>query len=150
MKKYIGFIILIIGIIIDQITKAFALNLTQSVECIPNVLNFTLVKNTGVAFGLGQGGNTIFIFLTIFIIIFMLAIMIASYKKEGTCNWGLFMILSGAIGNLIDRIFRGFVVDFIDTPYIATFNIADSLIVIGAFSVIIEELCKEIFPKYIK
>ena len=66
-------------------------------------------------------------------------------KKDGKASIGLYLILSGGFANLIDRAFRGFVVDFIDTPFIATFNIADSMIVIGCLWLIVEELCYSIF-----
>ena len=147
MKKYAGLIIFICGLLFDQITKIIATTFTKSYEIIPNFLNFTYIKNTGAAFGIGQGANSIFILITSIITIFILGLIIASYKKEGKCSIGLFLILTGAIGNLIDRIFRGFVIDFIDTPFIATFNIADSLICIGAFWLVIEELCISIFSK---
>ena len=60
------------------------------------------------------------------------------------------MILAGGLGNLIDRVFRGYVVDFIATPFIATFNIADSLVVIGVFLLLISEIIDSIRNKKVK
>ena len=57
MKKYVGWILVIVGIIIDQISKVFALKIADSIVIIPNLLNFTLVKNYGAAFGIAQGAN---------------------------------------------------------------------------------------------
>ncbi len=58
-----------------------------------------------------------------------------------------YFVLAGGIGNLIDRVLRGFVVDFIDTPFIATFNIADSFIVCGAIWILFIEIKKMIKEK---
>lgn len=147
MKKYMGWILVISGIVIDQITKLLALNLKDSVVIIPNLLNFTLVKNYGAAFGIAQGANGILAGISACICILMLVMIFYLDKKEEPISMGLFLVLSGGFANLLDRAFRGFVVDFIDTPFIATFNIADSLIVIGCFWLVIEELCISIFSK---
>ena len=92
-----------------------------------------------------QGANTFLAIVSAVICVIITALIIVSDKKEGKVSIGLYLVLIGGLGNLIDRVFRGFVVDFIDTPFIATFNIADSFIVIGAFWVMIEEICKSIF-----
>lgn len=147
MKKFIGPIIVIIGIIVDQLTKILALNITTSIEIIPNFLSFSLVKNYGAAFGIAQGASGILAVISAIICIAVLIIIYYTEKKDEKAFIGLFLILSGGIGNLIDRAFRGYVVDFIDTPFIATFNIADSLIVIGCIWVILEEVFSSIFSK---
>ncbi len=144
MKKYIGIIIVIAGIILDQISKSFAMNIKESIEIIPNFLNFTYVQNTGIAFGIAKGANNIFILIVTLLILFIIGIIYYSYKKEGRIEIGFYLILSGAFGNLLDRVFKGFVVDFIDTPFIATFNIADSLICIGVAIAFINEFINTI------
>ncbi len=143
----IGIIIIFFGIIIDQITKYFASKLTDSITVIPNFLNFTLIKNYGAAFGIAQGANNILAILGAIISSIVLFMILYLNKKDGKSSIALYFILTGGIANLIDRVFRHFVVDFIDTPFIATFNIADSFVVIGAFLLIIEELCYSIFYK---
>ena len=55
----------------------------------------------------------------------------------------IYMILAGGIGNMIDRLFRGYVIDFIDTPFIATFNLADSFVVIGVILLSITYIYRE-------
>ncbi len=92
-----------------------------------------------------QGANTILAIFSAIVCIAIIVLIAVSSKKENYVSIGLYLVLIGGLGNLIDRICRGFVVDFIDTPFIATFNIADSFIVIGAFWVLTEELCKSIF-----
>ena len=147
MKKYISWILVLLGIIIDQITKLLALNIVDSIEVIPGVLNFTLVKNEGAVFGFAQGSSYILLGISIVICIVVLGAIIFLKSKDEKVSPGFYLILSGGIGNIIDRMFRGFVVDFIDTPFIATFNVADSLIVIGVIWLIVEETIVSVFSK---
>ncbi|MBO5142532.1 MAG: signal peptidase II [Clostridia bacterium] len=79
------------------------------------------------------------------IICIAITIYIINQKKNSKkVNLAWYMILSGGIGNLIDRIVRGYVVDFIATPFIATFNIADSMVVIGVIVLIINEIIESV------
>ena len=98
-------------------------------------------------FGLAQGANYILAIISLVICVAIISIMLLQKKKGEDISTGLYLVLIGGIGNFIDRIVRGFVVDFIDTPFIATFNIADSFIVIGAFWVLIEEVVCSVFKK---
>lgn len=130
-------------IFIDQITKIFATKLVESKVVIKGLLNLTYVENRGAIFGLMQGSNYIMAVLSAIICI-VLAIYLARLLKDGqTPSIGFYMVIAGGIGNIIDRIFRGYVIDFIDTPFIATFNVADMLVVIGACIIILSQL-KEI------
>ena len=74
----------------------------------------------------------------------MVGLIAYMYHKGDKVSFAYYLIIAGGIGNFIDRIARGFVVDFIDTPFIATFNLADSFIVIGAFWIIITEVLKSL------
>ena len=147
MKKYIGILIVVLGIIIDQVTKVLAYNNSVNLVIIPNFLNFTLVENRGAAFGIAQGANLVLAIVSASICLLILGVIIYSIYKKEDISLAYYFILAGGIGNLIDRAFRGFVVDFIDTPFIATFNIADSFIVVGAFWVLISEVLKAVFKK---
>ncbi len=147
MKKYIAWILVALGIIIDQIAKSLALNLEESIEIIPGILNFTLVKNEGAVFGFAQGSVYILLGISIVICIVVLGTIILLRSKNEKVSSALYLMLSGGIGNILDRLFRGYVVDFIDTPFIATFNIADSLIVIGVIWLIVEETIESVFLK---
>lgn len=130
-------------IFIDQITKIFATKLVESKVVIKGLLNLTYVENRGAIFGLMQGSNYIMAVLSAIICI-VLEIYLARLLKDGqTPSIGFYMVIAGGIGNIIDRIFRGYVIDFIDTPFIATFNVADMLVVIGACIIILSQL-KEI------
>ncbi len=122
-------------VIIDQLIKYNVNNkmfIGQTYPIIEDFLNFTYVRNTGIAFGLLKNNN-IFMIIVILIIILL---VIYFYKKEKNKNFLLSIattiMLSGAIGNLIDRIFYGFIIDYIDFYFWPAFNLADSLVVIGS------------------
>ena len=125
-------------VIVDQVTKALVINffnLYDSVVLLP-IINLTFVVNYGFAFGLlnNPSLNQILVSLVILaIIIYFLYLLIKTQDKIFQLT--LTLILAGALGNFIDRIFRGFVIDFIDI-YIGkyhwpAFNIADSCITVG-------------------
>ena len=125
-------------VILDQVTKTLVINffnLYDSVALLP-MINLTFVVNYGFAFGLlnNPSLNQILVSLVILaIIIYFLYLLIKTQDKIFQLT--LTLILAGALGNFIDRIFRGFVIDFIDI-YIGkyhwpAFNIADSCITVG-------------------
>lgn len=134
-------VLIIIGIIIlilDQISKILLIE--KNITIIPSILNFTYTENTGAAFGIGS--NNIFFIILINIIILGIIIKFIKERKDDIdfkILIPLVLILSGGIGNLIDRIFRGYVVDFIDINLFdfPNFNIADMSIVIGILLLIL-------------
>ncbi len=128
----------ILIILADRITKIFFSNLLDLGETLPvirNVFHMTLVHNTGIAFGLFKDRGIVFIIIPIIAII-LLIFNIFYYRnnKELSRTYlvGFSLILGGAIGNLIDRIAYGYVIDFLDFRIWPVFNIADSAITIGA------------------
>ena len=136
-------------VILDQVTKALVINffnLYDSVALLP-MINLTFVVNYGFAFGLlnNPSLNQILVSLVILaIIIYFLYLLIKTQDKIFQLT--LTLILAGALGNFIDRIFRGFVIDFIDI-YIGkyhwpAFNIADSCITLGFVVLMINILFK--------
>lgn len=137
--KYKKIFLILLGIIIvflDQITKYILIG--KNLTIIPNILNFTYNENTGVAFGIGA--NNIFLIIVVNIII--LGVIIDCIRKKQTdfkILIPLILILSGGVSNLIDRIFRGYVIDFIDINLFnfPNFNIADICITIGIIFLII-------------
>ena len=125
-------------VILDQVTKVLVINffnLYDSVALLP-IINLTFVVNYGFAFGLlnNPSLNQLLVSLVILaIILYFLYLLIKTQDKVFQLT--LTLILAGALGNFIDRIFRGFVIDFIDI-YIGkyhwpAFNIADSCITVG-------------------
>ena len=136
----------IIILIIDQITKYIItanMSLGETIPVIQNIFHITYITNTGVAFGLFSGLNFLFvIFSVIFVgVLFVfyktITTQYASLKTSYIFNISYGLLLGGAIGNFIDRIFRGSVVDFFDFRIWPVFNIADSCITVSAFVIAI-------------
>jgi len=127
------FSITIFIILLDQLTKflirtSFALH--ESETLIPKVLELTHIQNTGIAFGLFKNMQPIMIIINVLII----CVIIYYLKdiKNRKLAISISLILGGAFGNLIDRIFLGTITDFIKISIWPVFNIADSAITIGA------------------
>lgn len=129
--------IILIGIIIDQITKALASAYLMVIDTFPiikGVIHLTYAENTGMAFGMLKDKRWIFMTVSTVLIIAM-ALYLYLAKSEGKLyDISIAMIVSGGIGNMIDRIGLGYVVDFIDFRLInfAIFNGADSFVCVGA------------------
>ena len=138
------FVAIAIGLLIavlDQVIKYFVsadLKPIGSVTVIDNVLNFTYVENRGVAFGMFSGMRWVFIALTALLIC---AIIIYMFKRKPQSK--LFyvcvaLIIGGGIGNLIDRIFYGYVIDYISLSFFSPIcNFADYCITIGTVLLVI-------------
>lgn len=94
------------------------------------IRNFNFVKNMGTVFGLFQGHNLAFILINITVILFIVYYL----RKENS----LIFILGGALGNLIDRLIYGYVVDFIDLKIWPSFNLADVFIIMGIILLILK------------
>ena len=136
-------VISLVILLFDQLTKQIvskAMMPHQSIELIPNFLNLTYIHNRGAVFGLGSGMSSPYLswFLSSLSIL-SLAVILVYFLRVSVRNSrlyvGLALVLGGAMGNLLDRITSGYVVDFIDVhwfdyhwPY---FNLADSSICIG-------------------
>ena len=135
MMKYLSVLI----VILDQLSKFIVhstMNLYDSFQVIPYLLNFTYIRNEGIAFGIYfEGAETIFIVLPILITIYLFYLLKSEEFQDKLSQIALFLIIAGAVGNIIDRIFRGYVVDFIDFHlngmHWYVFNIADSSVTIG-------------------
>ncbi len=136
MKKRNFFILIIILVIIDQISK-FLIIINKGIfpqELIKGVLDFVYCENKGIAFGIGQGGTQIFSVITSIIIIAIIFIICRYFNKiDSKILIGASLLISGGIGNLIDRIFRLHVIDFIYFKCVnfPVFNFADICVVIG-------------------
>lgn len=133
----------IIIIILDQLIKGLIISklYNNTIVLIPKILNLTYVENTGAAFGIGSSSTAMFIIVNA-IIIGLIIYFIHSKKGEISkiTLFALHLILAGGIGNLIDRIFKGFVVDYIDINPIfkfPVFNLADICITIGYTIIVI-------------
>ncbi|WEX09546.1 signal peptidase II [Chelativorans sp. AA-79] len=140
-------LIVIVAILFDQGVKALVeawLPLHQQVEILP-FLALLHSRNTGVAFSFFSGVGGFWLSLLVFgIIIFIAVLAFRTDSAQLLARLGFALILGGAIGNLIDRAARGYVVDYVyfHTPVwsFAIFNLADAFITIGAVLVILEEV----------
>jgi signal peptidase II len=138
-KKYLFFEAIIFVVILDQISKLIVKNamyFQQSVPVIGNVLHITYTTNTGAGFGILHNMNAFLIWVSIIII----GIILYYYNKIPETSFPQVctaLIVGGAVGNLIDRIFIGHVIDFIDFRIWPVFNLADSAVTIGAIGLII-------------
>lgn len=127
----------VIGVLsLDQFTKFLVisrLSLNQSVPVLRGILHITRVHNRGAAFGILKDQLGLFILASLFAIALIYSnLKNTGFKKEPVYSASLSLILAGAVGNLIDRLRLGYVVDFIDFRIWPVFNVADSAITVGA------------------
>lgn len=130
-------IIIAASVILDQITKMLVVNgmaLYESIPLIKNVLSFTYIHNYGAAWGMLSDHRWVFIVVTALAIIVMPIFLYKYRNLHWMFGLSLSLIIGGAIGNMIDRIFLGYVVDFIQATFIdfPVFNVADICVVCGA------------------
>ncbi len=142
MKK--TFLIAFICLVLDQVVKFFLLNLLnigESIDLIHNFFNLTLVFNEGAAFSILLSQRFLLILISIVVLIFLIYYIIKSntIKKYEYIIYGFLM--GGILGNLIDRFFRGFVIDYLDFNIFGydfpIFNFADICIVASVILIII-------------
>ena len=158
-KDYIIYsAIIVIGIILDQLTKLLSVKFLTKVSTVPliqNVLHLTYVENTGAAFGMLKDHRWVFLTISTVAIIAFLAYLYLGHAESMLYGVSLAMVISGGIGNMIDRLALGYVVDFIDFRLIdfAVFNGADSFVCVGAGLLILAliiDLVKEYKEEKIK
>lgn len=130
------YIITILLVVLDQVTKLIAINHllpVGSIELIEGIFSLTYVENRGAAFGILQDARWVFISATTLAIIALIIWKTKSGPRGKIINTALCLILSGAVGNMIDRVFRGFVVDMLHVTFIdyPVFNVADCFVVVG-------------------
>ncbi|MFW5837652.1 MAG: signal peptidase II [Desulfovibrionaceae bacterium] len=134
---------------LDQITKIAVMQsmaFGASKTIIPGLFNLVHIVNRGAAFGFLNRADitwqrTFFIAATLLAIVVIVHLLRSNTSQEGFLTWGLGLILGGALGNLVDRIRFGHVVDFLDfhlgARHWPAFNVADIAITLGAFAVIV-------------
>ncbi len=132
----------ILLVIIDQVSKYLITLKNVNITIINGLLNFTYVENRGMVFGLAQGSVYVVGAISLLVCVLLVWYIQNEKKNNRKIEFPIYIILAGGIGNMIDRLFRGYVVDFIDTPFIATFNLADSFVVIGIILMIITYIYK--------
>lgn len=140
-------LLIIILIALDQISKIEVQQMLSgrpSLPIIEGVFHLTYVENRGAAFGLMQGKQ---IFFTIVAIIVIIVGLICIYKKNygKLINISISMVIAGSVGNLIDRLKLGYVIDFLDFRFIwnYVFNLADVFVIIGTLTLCIAIIIRD-------
>lgn len=143
-------IISIILLCIDQISKLLVVNLltkTDSITIIKNFFYLTYINNDGAAFSILVGKRIFLILIAV-----LVTVMLISYIKKNNIQnklelVSISLIIGGSLGNLMDRVVRGYVIDFLDFKIFnynfPIFNLADTFIVIGVFLLLLKEIRKE-------
>ena len=132
IKKIYVFILITVGlIVVDQVTKVIFDY--KNIPVINGVFSFTWSHNTGAGFSVLEGKTLLLIFITLAFLIFIFIFNYFQKNKNNFYKTSMALIISGAIGNLIDRIFLGYVRDFLsfDLIHFPIFNFADSCLTIG-------------------
>lgn len=129
--------VIMIGIFLDQLTKKLSEVFLKAVDTVPlikGVLHLTYVENRGAAFGMLKDHRWVFIVISTVAIIGMILYLYLGHASNMLYGVSLAMVISGGIGNMIDRLVLGYVIDFIDFRLInfAVFNGADSFVCVGA------------------
>lgn len=124
-------------VIADQLSKLATVEYlmpVKSITLIEGILSLTYVENRGAAFGVMQNARWFFIIFTIAVIAAVIIYTIMTKQRDKIFLISVSLICSGGLGNLIDRIFRGYVVDMIEVTFIEypVFNFADICVVCGA------------------
>ena len=138
-KNIIIFSAALAVIILDQLTKYIIkknLQLGQSVPLIKNILHFTYVTNTGSAFGLFKNFSLFFTLFSAIAVIVIFYYLKKIKKDEKGIQFAVSLLLGGTIGNLIDRLTYGAVIDFIDFRIWPVFNVADSAVTVSVILLI--------------
>ena len=143
-------IISIILLCIDQISKLLVVNLltkTDSITIIKNFFYLTYINNDGAAFSILVGKRIFLILIAV-----LVTVMLIRYIKKNNIQnklelVSISLIIGGSLGNLMDRVVRGYVIDFLDFKIFnynfPIFNLADTFIVIGVFLLLLKEIRKE-------
>ena len=149
---YIALATALVLIVLDQLIKIIVdanMMVSQSIPVIQDVLHFTYVQNEGAAFGIFQGQRWILVGVTSVVILGGIYLLAAKKLKSNFLIWSVALVIAGGVGNLIDRIFRHFVIDYIEVRLInfAVFNFADCCVVIGTIMIVCYLLFSELWEK---
>ena len=154
---YLQLFLILILAVIDRILKIYMtefLSGVTRVEFIPHFMHFTYIENTGASFGILKNQETFLSIVTFIILIFLLYFIVSKRSKSKILDTALILIAAGGLGNLYDRVFHGYVVDYLEFSFVnyAVFNFADALVNIGAVLLFIYLIFidKRIFEKKAK
>lgn len=130
--------------LLDRVTKSLILSHfipRESLVVIDKIFSITYVRNTGGAFGLFAGEAGFFIYLSIVVIILISFYLFFGRERDFYARICLALVLGGAMGNLFDRVFYGYVIDFLDFRIWPVFNLADTAISVGSGLLLLKIFC---------
>lgn len=138
----LSIIIIISAVILDQVTKYLSLTFLEPIGTYPlidNVLHLTYVENKGAAFGILADHRWVFMLISIIGIGALFAWLLLAKPSSKWIRIGLSFVIGGGIGNMVDRLLLGYVIDMIDCRFINfyVFNVADSFVCVGCAMVVI-------------
>lgn len=144
-RPLISILIILVCVGIDQLTKLLAINnlrdLADEIPVINKVFGLYYVENKGISFSMLSSKMALIIIITSIIMLILIYVMIRTPKTKYFMPFSIVLsvIVGGAAGNMIDRIFRGFVIDFIMLDFInfPIFNVADIFVCVGLFILVI-------------
>ena len=150
MKKRTSIIVGIVALILDQLTKMLFIN--KNMELIPNVLKIYYWQNEGTIFEIAKGIKLSLIAMESIIIIIPIFIYLIKKNKNIKVNMllPLMLILAGAVGNLIDILFRGYVIDFINIANSINCNLSDVFLIGGIILLLILAIKQAINKNFVK
>jgi len=136
----ISVVLMAVAVALDQITKYLVvtnMELYESIEAIPGIFNFTYIQNDGAAFGSLDDARWVFMILSTVMIIAILGYMFWKKPQDKLLLSSLILVVGGGIGNMIDRVSLGYVIDFLDFCAFPKlwkwiFNVADVCVCVGA------------------
>lgn len=135
-------VVAVLIVVLDQVSKYLVLAnipLGGEIPVWPGVFHLTHIRNTGMAFSLLEGGRWFFLVMTLAAFVLMAVAIRKKWITHPTGLWALAWIAGGAVGNLIDRVRWGYVVDMIEVEFMrfAVFNVADCFVVCGGILLVI-------------
>lgn len=137
--------VVVLLLVIDQIIKHFAdlyLKNNSPVTVIKNILQLNYLENDGAMMGFMSGKTEIMTLFALICVVAMLFVIFSGKIKDRIDYWCVLLMISGGLGNIIDRVFRGYVIDYIEVLFVDfyIFNFADCLITVAAFDLIFYQL----------
>ncbi len=138
MKRYLALLMSVALVVIDQLLKLLAIDRLKPIGTYPiieDVFHFTYLENRGMAFGMMQGQDWLLIWGTALVLLILILLVMTGKLHDTAPVFLVCVIIGGGVGNLIDRVYRGYVVDYIHVKIIdfAIFNFADICVVVGTF-----------------
>ncbi|MBR5152907.1 MAG: signal peptidase II [Clostridia bacterium] len=142
----------IVVLILDIMTKLIAelqLKVVGTIPLIQDIFHLTYVENRGIAFGMFSGQRWLFVIVTILVLGLLAWMYTQSSNQSRWLKWGTALVYGGALGNLLERMAKGYVVDFLDFRLIQfpVFNLADIAVCVGAACLMIHFIFFDEKPK---